>query len=73
MGGMFIETKEPVAAGTHLKIRFNLDDGGPIIIVGAQVRYAVRKIGMGVRFLDLQPGDQNRIDLYLAKADGSAA
>jgi len=71
VGGMFIDTKEPVAAGAHLKIRFNLDDGGPIIIVGAEVRYAVAKIGMGVRFLDLQAVDQIRIEVYLNKADAS--
>jgi len=71
-GGMFIATKEPVATGTYLKMRFNLDDGGPIIIVGGEVRYSVGKMGMGVRFLDLPPADQNRIDTYLAKADASA-
>ncbi len=72
VGGMFIETKEPVATGTHLKMRFNLDDGGPIIIVAGEVCYAARKIGMGVRFLDLPPADQNRIQVYLTKGDASA-
>jgi c-di-GMP-binding flagellar brake protein YcgR len=67
VGGMFIETKEPVAPGTYLKIRFNLDDGGPIIIVSGDVRYSVAKIGMGVRFRDLPPVDQKRIAVYLAK------
>jgi c-di-GMP-binding flagellar brake protein YcgR len=69
LGGMFIETKEPVATGTYLKMRFNLDDDGPTIIVEGEVRYAVEKIGMGVRFLDLSHADQKRIDGYLAKAD----
>jgi c-di-GMP-binding flagellar brake protein YcgR len=72
VGGMFIETKEPVATGTHLKMRFNLDDDGPTIIVGGEVRYAVEKIGMGVRFLDLSVADQKRIDAYLAKGDAGA-
>ncbi len=71
VGGMFIETKEPVATGTHLKIRFNLDDGGPIIVVGGEVRYAAGKIGMGVQFLDLLPDDQNRIQVYLTRGDAS--
>jgi hypothetical protein len=66
-GGMFIEAKEPVASGTHLKIRFNLDDGGPTIIVGGEVRYSVMKIGMGIRFGDLSTEDQKRIAVFLAK------
>jgi c-di-GMP-binding flagellar brake protein YcgR len=72
VGGMFIETKEPVAAGTYLKLRFNLDESESIIIVGAEVRYAVAKIGMGVRFLELSPADQNRIEVYLIKTAASA-
>ncbi|HMD84086.1 MAG TPA: PilZ domain-containing protein [Terriglobia bacterium] len=72
VGGMFIETKKPVATGTHLKMRFNLDDDGPTIIVDGEVRYAVEKVGMGVRFLNLSLADQKRIDVYLAKGDASA-
>lgn len=72
LGGMFIETKTPAATGSSLRIRFNLDDGGPIIIVGGEVRYAAGKIGMGVRFLDLSPMDQNRIEVYLSKGDATA-
>jgi hypothetical protein len=72
VGGMFIATTAPAATGTSLKIRFNLDDGGPIIIVGGEIRYSAGKIGMGVRFLDLSPMDQNRIEVYLSKGDASA-
>jgi len=72
VGGMFIETKKPVAAGTRLKMRFNLDDDGPIIIVNGEVRYAVEKIGMGVRFLDLSLADQKRIHGYLTKEGAGA-
>ncbi len=71
-GGMFIETKNPVATGTHLKMRFNLEDDGPTIIVDGEVRFAVGKIGMGVRFLDLSLADQKRIDAYLTKGDAAA-
>jgi hypothetical protein len=72
VGGMFIETKEPVAPDTYLRMRFNIDDSGSIIIVGGEVRYAVEKIGMGVRFLELQPVDHNRIDVFLTKAEAIA-
>lgn len=67
VGGMFIETNEPVAVGTYLKLRFNLDDNGPIILVGAVVRYAAGKVGMGARFLDLSTADQKRVDVYVTK------
>jgi hypothetical protein len=72
VGGVFIETKQMVATDTHLRIRFNLDDSGPIIIVRGEVRYAVAKIGMGVHFSDVPAGDQQRIAAYLAENGATA-
>ena len=60
-GGMFIETKENLAEGSEIRLRFHLDDGGPIVIVTAQVRFILQNWGVGVRFLDLSPADANRI------------
>ena len=67
VGGMFIETKEPVATESSIRLRFNLEDNGPIIIVDGEVRYSVEKTGMGVRFLNLTSDDENRINTYLAQ------
>lgn len=72
VGGMFIETSKPVAADSNLKLRFNLDDGGPTVITAAEVRYAVDKLGIGVQFVDLLPSDQGRIGMYVAKEQPAA-
>ncbi len=60
-GGMYIETKEDLGEGPEIKLRFNLDDGGPIVIVTAEIRFILKGSGLGVRFLDLSPGDSIRI------------
>jgi c-di-GMP-binding flagellar brake protein YcgR len=69
VGGMFIETKETVAAGSKLKLRFNLGDGGPVVIATGEARYTVPKLGIGVQFLALSPDDQRRIDRFVAQVD----
>jgi c-di-GMP-binding flagellar brake protein YcgR len=66
-GGMFIETKEPATVGSKLKLAFNLEDGGPIVRVTAEVRYLVTNLGIGVQFVDLSPSDRRRIDDYTSQ------
>ncbi len=58
---MLIETKENLTEGSEVRLRFPLDDGGPIVIVTAQIRFALHNSGVGVRFLDLPPADADRI------------
>lgn len=60
-GGMYIETKEDVGEAPEIKLRFNLDDGGPIVIVTGEIRFVLKGSGIGVRFLDLSPADSTRI------------
>ncbi len=72
VGGMFVETKEPPPEGTSLKLRFHLDDGGPIVIVAAEVRYVINGMGMGVQFVELLPADLDRIDAYVTGGQSSA-
>ena len=71
-GGMFIETKEPISVGSKLKLRFHLDDVGPVLIETAEVRYTVQKLGIGVMFVDLSPDDQHRIDVFVNEGEVSA-
>lgn len=68
LGGMFIETTHPLAVGSRLNLRFNLDDNGPIILAVAEVAYQVVKLGMAIRFVDLAPEDRKRIEAYVARA-----
>ncbi len=66
-GGMFIETKEPLLPGSRLNLRFNLDDGGSVVLAVAEVTYTVSKLGMGVQFVDVSLADRKRIEAYVAK------
>jgi len=67
-GGMFVETRDPLPIGSEITIRFHLNDGGPIVVALAEVKYHVTKLGMGVQFLELSPEDCKRIDDYVAKS-----
>jgi c-di-GMP-binding flagellar brake protein YcgR len=66
-GGMFIETREPCPVGAEMALRFHLNDGGPIVVALAEVKYSIAKLGMGVEFLELSPTDRKRIDDCVAK------
>ncbi len=67
-GGMFVESKEPLPVGSQLKLRFNLDDEGPVVLAAAEVTYAVTKLGMGIQFTDLAPTDRERVQAYVARS-----
>lgn len=67
MGGMFIKMKDPPAAGSRVTLRFHLDDGGPIVVATADVRYIVPKLGVGVQFYDMPPADRRRLAAYVAE------
>lgn len=68
VGGMFLETSEPPPAESQVNLRFNIDDGGGIIIARAKVLYCVAKLGIGVEFTGLSPADRERIAAYIGKA-----
>lgn len=68
LGGMFVGTSQPVPVGSELRLRFHLEDGGPVIVADGEVAYQVEKLGMGVRFNDLSPDDRNRIEAYVGKS-----
>ncbi len=69
VGGMFIESKAAAPASETLRVRFHLDNEGPIIVATAAVRYAVAGRGFGVQFTDLAPADKKRIGEYVAQAE----
>jgi len=68
IGGMFIASTEPLLEGTKVKLRFHMDDGGPIIETPAEVRFVVEKVGVGLSFLDLSPEDADRVAARIASA-----
>jgi uncharacterized protein (TIGR02266 family) len=69
LGGMFIETHDPLPVGSQIELRFHLNDGGPIVTATAEVRYSVTRLGMGVQFIDMAPSDRKRIADYVAKSE----
>ncbi|MFQ5777933.1 MAG: PilZ domain-containing protein [Terriglobia bacterium] len=53
-GGVFVETENPSAKGTEVKLRFKLTPDSPIQEVRAVVAYSINGEGMGLRFVDLK-------------------
>ncbi len=71
VGGMFISTEQGLPLESEARLRFNLEDGGSILEVTAEVVYHVEKLGVGTRFLDLAPADRVRIDDYVTRGAAS--
>ncbi len=69
VGGMFIETKESIPGEPEPRLRFNLDDNGPIVTATAKIAYECEKLGMGLEFTELSRADRERIDAYVAKSE----
>ena len=67
VGGMFVETKNEVAPGAHLNLRFHLEEGDPIVEAIGVVKYVIPKLGVGVQFYDIEPGDRKRLAQYVGK------
>lgn len=72
VGGMFIEIKESPPEDSIVKVRFHLN-GVALIFVSAEVRYAVAKVGIGVKFLDLSPADMTHIDEYVTRGETASS
>ncbi len=67
VGGMFIETTNPMPVGSQLTLRFNLEQNEPIVVASAEVTYQVGRMGVGVQFVEIAPEDLHRISDYVAK------
>ena len=72
-GGVYIRTPHPLDLGDTFPIKLYLADGGEPIEMNCKV-YLTNKYGqeskdlrrgMGVKFLDLQPDVQRRVENYL--------
>jgi uncharacterized protein (TIGR02266 family) len=67
VGGMFIETRQPLPVGTRLNLRFHIEDDTPIVAAEAVVAYEVVGLGMGVRFWWISLEDRQRIADYVER------
>ena len=67
LGGMFIDTRHPSPLGTEIDLRFHLNDGQPIVVAVAVVKYHVAKLGMGIEFTELTRADRKRVEAYVTR------
>ena len=62
VGGMFIDhPSPPFSADDLITVRFGVAPGEAPVVVEAAVNYVQQGIGTGIRFLNLEPGDRERI------------
>ncbi len=76
-GGVFLRTRELLSEGTHLTVRLELPGRRGFTVLGRVVRTVkgglVAVAGMGVRFLDVSPSQQQLINAFVASRALSAA
>ena len=66
VGGMFVDLPNPpFSALDFVTVRFTLATGEVPIVVEANVNYVHAGIGIGVRFLNLEDSDRDRIAAYV--------
>jgi hypothetical protein len=63
MGGLFLHMLNPLPLGTIIEILFDLKAGE--VLARAAVRYSSPGKGMGVQFVEMQPGDRARLNQFL--------
>jgi uncharacterized protein (TIGR02266 family) len=68
-GGLYLDQTIPLPIGSKVKLRFSLpDEAAPITVAGQIVSINSReKLGMGVKFLDLDRSVQERIGNYIER------
>jgi uncharacterized protein (TIGR02266 family) len=60
-GGVAIRTAGPLDKYEHVRLRFRLPGAARDLGVGARVAWTDRRVGMGLRFEDMSPGDRSAI------------
>jgi curved DNA-binding protein CbpA len=65
MGGLFFHTPKPLAAGSFIKLLFDLKSGE--IRARAIVRDSRPEKGMGVQFVQMETSDRERLNQFLAQ------
>ena len=65
LGGMFVETTDPLPEGAILTVRFNLDQKDRVVTATAKVTYNIEKMGMGILFMEINPQDRDAIQEYI--------
>jgi type IV pilus assembly protein PilZ len=68
-GGMYLDQTIPIPLGTKVRLRFTLPgDNVPILVNGEIVSISASDtLGMGVKFVTVEPEAQARIDAYVGR------
>ena len=73
VGGMFVDSHPvPFQVQDLVRVRFSLGPDGPRQDVPARVIYVQERLGMGLRFLELDPEQRERIADYLRRTVATA-
>jgi hypothetical protein len=70
VGGMYLDQTIPIPVGTRVRLRFTLPgDSVPILVTGEIVSISsTDALGMGVKFVGVEPAAQARIDAYVNRS-----
>jgi hypothetical protein len=70
-GGLYLDQTIPIAIGSQVTLRFTLpgDRESNLVTVEIVSIATQEALGMSVKFIDIDPSVQARIDAYLARAD----
>jgi uncharacterized protein (TIGR02266 family) len=76
IGGMFIQTRNPLPIGTRFRLRFRIPGRAKAVETLAEVRWVLKpeesgpmKPGMGVQFEELATGDRTAVESMLTEWD----
>jgi uncharacterized protein (TIGR02266 family) len=64
-GGLAIRTMSPLQGGAKVRVRFRLPGSKRDIEAESRIAWSDRRVGMGVQFEKVEPGDQAAIDEFV--------
>jgi uncharacterized protein (TIGR02266 family) len=72
-GGLHLDQTIPLPLGSRVKLRFTLPgEPAPLTVTGQIVSISAQdKLGMGLKFVDVDPAIAARIGAYLARSGGA--
>ncbi|MFB3125968.1 MAG: PilZ domain-containing protein, partial [Candidatus Acidiferrales bacterium] len=69
VGGVYVETETPPAAGSEVTLRFKLKPEAEILECRAVVAYSVPEEGMGLRFLELPGSVRQAVEEFVGRRE----
>lgn len=81
LGGIFIQTPQPLPTNTKLRVQFSLPDMSVPIVADGVVVHTLRvgqgknasASGMGIKFSELEPSSKKELEAYLQSRNRSSS